>query len=137
MEINNLHDIIDSRDVIARIEELEGEREAYIDDFEAITEEQREVVGTRWDDCEEEGDELAALVALAEEGSGSADWNYGETLIHEDYFEEYAQQLAEDLGLLGRDLDWPASCIDWKEAAEQLAIDYSLIDFDGQSYYIR
>ena len=114
--ISNNDDVIDSRDVIARIEELEG-MEGRDDDETA---------------------ELTALTALAEEASGyAADWRYGETLIRDSYFEDYAEQLAEDLDLIPKDARWPATCIDWEKAARELRMDYTAVDFDGVTYWVR
>jgi hypothetical protein len=115
-EISNTDDVIDSRDVIARIEELEAQDER----------------------DESETDELAALKALADEASGyAADWEHGETLIRDSYFEEYAQELAEDCGMVNANATWPNNCIDWDQAARELQMDYTAVDFDGVTYWIR
>src|SRR5437879_309262 len=106
---SNSDDVIDSRDIIERIELLEG-----LEDRD-----------------EQEKEELAALKALEEEASGSPDWRYGETLVRDSYFTDYAQQTAEDCGMLKDATTWPLTCIDWKEAAEQLQQDYFSVDFDG------
>jgi hypothetical protein len=122
-DVSNNEDIIDSRDVIARIEELEGSVEAATDEKE--------------EPDEDEVEELKILKALADEAECSPDWNYGETLIRDSYFEDYARQLAEDIGAIGKDTQWPATCIDWEQAAEQLKEDYMEVDFDGETYWIR
>lgn len=119
-EISNTDDIIDSRDVIARIEELE----------EFLQSE-----GLMNTDALEE---LTALKALAEEASGyAADWQHGEALIRDSYFKEYAQQLADDIGAINSDATWPNNCIDWEKAARELQQDYTAVDFDGVTYWIR
>ena len=122
-EINNGMDIIDSRDVIARIEELEDEKEMFD--------------GDNWEETEE-GEELAALLSLQEEAEGySDDWKYGSTLIRESYFTEYAQELAEDIGAVDRNASWPNNCIDWEYAAKELQQDYTMVSFDGVDYWVR
>lgn len=114
IEISNSDDTIDSRDVIARIEELESEREALADEFEEAVD--AHLANTdpdlrhglndarnnaykavyEWDNDNKA--ELDALKALAEEAEGYAsDWNHGEQLIRESYFTEYAQELCEDI----------------------------------------
>lgn len=86
----------------------------------------------------DEAEELATLEKLAEEASGyAADWDYGETLIRGSYFQEYAQQLAEDIGAIDPDARWPNNCIDWERAASELQSDYTAVDFDGVTYWIR
>ena len=115
-EITNAEDIIDSRDVIERINYLEID-EGSLDELEK--------------------EELANLRSLAEEAESSPDWKYGEALIRDSYFQEYAEQLAEDIGAIQKGATWPNNCIDWEEAAEQLQQDYMCVDFDGVKYWIR
>lgn len=160
-EISNSEDVIDSRDVIERIDELESERQALVDavtDAEdtladandptsAIADNPSEIVelegavDSAKDELQEwdvnNGDELKSLKALAEEGEGSPDWSHGETLIRDSYFEDYAQQLAEDIGAINRNASWPNDCIDWEAAADALKMDYFSVDFDGVDYWIR
>ena len=148
-------DIIDSRDVIARIEELEAEREALqttvyewenaIGDTDEEDEKQAaaeklgraEIDLEKWD-ASDAADELRILKALADEASGyAADWHYGETLIRDSYFKDYAMQLADDIGAIDLNASWPMTCIDWDQAASELKMDYSAVDFDGVTYWIR
>lgn len=114
-EVHNGQDIIDSRDVITRI-----------DDLESI--EERD---------EDEETELKNLKALAEEAEDCPDWPYGAALIRDTYFVEYAEQLAEDIGAINQGATWPNDCIDWDRAAEQLQQDYTSVEFDGETYWIR
>lgn len=115
--VSNTADILDSRDIIARIEELES-------DADALTEDER--------------DALATLNHLAEQGADYLpDWEHGEALIHDDYFEDYARQLAEDIGAIDPDAGWPLSYIDWVRAADALKMDYAGLDFDGALYWGR
>ena len=119
----NMDNVIDSRDVIERIEELEAE-------IEIETEDEGEP--------DPDGvEELAILKALADEGEGSPDWPHGETLIRDSYFEEYAQELAEDCCDMLDTNQWPLHCIDWEQAARELQLDYISIEFDGVDYWIR
>jgi hypothetical protein len=98
--------------------------------------ERRAILG-EWDQSGE-GDELRALEALAEEADDYAsDWKYGAQLVRDSYFKEYAQELAEDIGLIQRDAVWPNSCIDWDQAALELQMDYTAVDFDGVTYWVR
>ena len=153
--ISNYDDIIDSRDVIARIEELEGEREALDYAFTTAYEDWQAI--PRGDDGDAEahaaqiraerdlknweddyGAELAALQALADEASGyAADWKYGETLIRDSYFRDYAMELADDIGAVPDNAQWPTTCIDWDQAARELQMDYTAVDFDGVTYWVR
>lgn len=120
--IDNTQDVLDSRDIIARIEELEG-----IDAAER---------------SEDEISELATLATLAEEGKGSPDWHHGETLIRESYFTTYIEELIDDCYPMPKELnsgDWPWRhvTVDYDAAADEAKADYNEIDFDGVTYLIR
>lgn len=123
-DIDNSQDTIDSREVLERIEELQGERETEFkigDDV--VTDEDRE---------------LLLLLKLQDQAEPYApDWRYGETLIRDSYFEDYAQELADDCGMIPHDVSWPMTCIDWEQAARELRMDYNAVDFDGVTYWIR
>jgi hypothetical protein len=117
-------DIIDVRDIIARIEELEELQDA------------GEHLETP--DCE-----LTMLRTLLEELKGMGgdeqwrgDW-YPVTLIRESYFRHYAQELAEDIGAVDHNASWPNNCIDWDHAAGDLKLDYSALTIDGETYWTR
>ena len=137
--ISNLDDTIDSRDVIARIEELEAEREdlrSAMDDHNTDSDAYEEAnAALKEFDNSEEGQELIALKNLAEQGEDYApDWKYGAQLIHEDYFEEAMDELLEECGDIPRDLpSYLTITVDY----DALKQDYTAIDFDGQTYYIR
>jgi hypothetical protein len=73
MTIDNTADMIDSRDIIERLAELDP-----FDDDAPLT--------------EEEAAERASLLALADQAVDYAeDWLYGVTLIRDSYFKEYAR----------------------------------------------
>jgi hypothetical protein len=129
INISNGDDIIDSRDVIEKIEQLQEE----LDGGEE-TEEGFMVNGV---DMTEEQEELTALLALAEEAEGCADWHHGEALIRDSHFERWAREFADDIGAIDSNASWPQTCIDWKQAAEELQQDYTSVDFDGVTYWIR
>lgn len=119
--------IIDVRDIIARIEELESD----IEDADTDS------------DMTDEKDELDELTALMDEMKGyggdeqwRGDW-YPITLIRDDYMESYAQELAEECGLIPKDAKWPMTCIDWDQATEEFKEDYSEVDFRGVIYWYR
>jgi hypothetical protein len=121
-DISNNDNAIDSRDVIARIEELESEKEDCKENQEEF----------------ENQEELDSLIALQDQCEGYAvDWKYGETLIRDTYFQDYAKELASDIGAISHDEQWPLNCIDWEEAVDELQQDYTSVEFDGETYWIR
>lgn len=122
-------EMIDSRDIIERIELLESDP-----------------------DRDEGGDEeLYQLVELAIVCAAYApDWEYGETLILDSYFEDYAREMVEDCGYFpapkptayreSQSIDWnawPYRCIDWERVADEMKADYSTIMFGGCTYWIK
>ena len=140
-------DIIDTLDIIARIEELEDQtagirsgsplspteflkayrsfhypREGYSDSLLA---------------------ELATLTAIMDDLKGCGgdeqwrgDW-YPLTLVRDSYFRAYAQDLAYDCDLVDQTASWPMNCIDWDKAARELKYDYTSTEIYGITYWYR
>ena len=83
--------------------------------------------------------ELEVIEAINEvENEVGNEWEYGVTLIEEDDFEEYAQELVEDIGDLPSNLpSYISSNIDWSGVAEDLKADYSEVDYQGKTYLFR
>jgi hypothetical protein len=171
--IDNRENIIDSRDVIARIKALE---EQFLSIKSAVETQGWCIYRTghdksdRWNaavendiwpgaahhvcdyDVEaiafaaqqcgievdvEEVSEIIKLHNFAEEGEGVPDWEDGVILIRDDYFQTYAQELADEIGAINRAATWPNNCIDWERAARELQVDYTALDFDGETYWAR
>lgn len=120
-EISNYDDVIDSRDVIARIAELVEMRDD--EEGDELT--------------EDDAAELAELEALASALSGYSDWGHGATLIRDSYFVEYAQECFDDMEGPNRLTEWPYSCIDWEQAARELRMDYTAAEFGDITYWVR
>jgi antirestriction protein len=80
-----------------------------------------------------EREELEKLQTFKDEVS-SSEWDYGITFIREEDFEDYARELAEDIGAVGKDNQWPVYCIDWEWAARELQMDYGSAELDGVTY---
>ena len=117
-EIKTQFDVIDSRDVIDRIENLESLETLSVD----------------------ESEELANLKNLEKQCEGFSEWEYGATLIREDYFVDYITDLIEDCYDIKQfqSKDWPYRHfrIDYESAADEALCDYSEVNFDGQTYLI-
>lgn len=71
---------------------------------------------------------------------GDHNWEgdgYPTTLVNDDYFTQFAEDEAEQLGLVSETTQWPHNCIDWERAGRELKVDYSSADFDGVTYWYR
>ena len=120
--ITNSETVIDSRDIIERIEELEAEQTEW---------NENKLVG--W--AEFDTEELDTLRALATE-CDSEEWSYGVPLIRYSYWVEYVEELLYDCGELPRTIP-DYIVIDWEATANAIAYDYAIVDFDGVDYYLR
>ena len=129
--IDKAENVIDSREVQARIDDLESDIAAYEEDAEAGEE-------VDADDLNELKEELDILEAFADEAADcTSEWDDGATFINADYFETYAREFAADIGAIEPKRSWPLNCIDWADAAEELRQDYSTVEFDGQDFYVQ
>lgn len=117
-EITNTEDQLDSRNVQERMDYLEKENDPSADmihELETLTELKRQYV----------------------DYFGESSWEFGAQFVRDSYFQDYAQELAEDCGMIPEGLQWPVNCIDWEQAARDLEMDYTEIDFDGVAYQTR
>jgi hypothetical protein len=65
-----------------------------------------------------------------------SDFNYGASIIHEDYFTDYTQELVTDCGYISSDFPgWIE--IDWEATANNVKNDYSEVTYNGNTYFIR
>lgn len=146
---------LDTRDLYKRKCELESLRDAVTtareeleeakanlaesteetEDKEAVSDAESNLEVAESDFGDDEKTELEELETLENEIS---EFMHGETMIPENDFEDYAREMAEGIhGKAVREAAWPFTCIDWTEAAEQLQQDYSTVEYQGKSYYVR
>lgn len=125
------NDIIDVRDIIARVEELES-------DIEDLRESEQMPDQAAADEADEE---LQALTSIMEDLKGyggdeqwRGDW-YPVTLIRESHFVDYCQELVFDC----YDLKGIPTFIhiDWELTARDIKVDYSEVTIDGVTYFYR
>jgi antirestriction protein len=112
-------DIIDVRDIIARVEELEDNANP---------------------DVIAEHAQLCAILEELKGLGGDEQWEghwYPVTLIRDSHFRTYAEELADDIDAVPKNAQWPLNCIDWEQAARELQWDYSAVDIDGATYWYR
>jgi hypothetical protein len=146
MSVSIGDDVIDSRDIDERIEELRSDLDGtpFADgdysaqELKTIYEETpfawQKVVEYDTDYVEE----LIAFLEFKENGeSATSEWSYGAMFINDTYFKEYAQDLADQIGVVDTNASWPANCIDWDQAADELKSDYTVMEVGGFTYLTR
>ena len=137
-------DCIDTRDLIEKRDELKQQIldsfletfEHYEDQtecFEDILFEEEEIQNWKEDWL----DEIAEICDIEKiEDELGSEFEYGVTLIHEDYFEEYTEELLIDCGYISKDFpSWIE--IDWEATANNLKQDYTEVEYQGKTYYGR
>lgn len=138
--ISHLDDTIDVRDIIARVEELREERDDLQTALDGGSQEDVNALA-EWET--DNAEELAELESLLDDLNGmggdeqwEGDW-YPTTLIRDSYFQDYAQELAEECCMIDPNAKWPMTCIDWEKAARELQWDYSSVEVNGVTYWTR
>lgn len=127
-------DIIDVRDIIARVEELEQEREGL---DTANPERDADLAAEH---CQL-ANILADLVGYGGDEQWRGDW-YPVTLVRDSYFRAYAEQLADDCGYTEQAADEATknpllAYIDWEAWARDVRMDYTPVKIDGTTYWYR
>lgn len=120
-DTDNSANRIDSREVIARIEELEW----------LVTEDQI---------SRDEVAELDSLTRLAAKGEEYVeDWEYGAIIINEEHFTDYIKEFVEEIDYetFTNMPNYVKEAIDWEKVAETLMDDYTEIDYEGITFYAR
>ena len=105
--------------------------------LEEIAEKENEI-----QECELEynrySEELAELESLKEEIESNSDegFKYGIQLIHEDYIDDYLDEMLIDCGYLPKDLPYWIK-IDWQATYDNMKEDYNEIELNGNTFYVR
>lgn len=125
MSINISDNVIDAREIIDLLHDVRYDlsdlNDQLTDAHEARNFETAEELREQIEQLESENQVWFDLEAELKDES---DWPHGLQLIAADYFVEYAQQLAEDLGYVKHNVHWPYTHIDWDAAADDLKQDY-------------
>ena len=100
------------------------------EDSSNITSNEREDFNEYWKG------EMEQIKEIDEIENNVDEFEFGCTLIHEDYFEEYTEEMLIDCGDLPKDLPtWIE--IDWSSTADNVKQDYSEVEYQGETYYFR
>jgi len=149
MTISNKDDVIDSRDVIERIEELASTQIQVFNEQQSIEGdddmciEEDDYNNNHFRNWLKEGegididrDELILLLELQDQCEELSDWEHGETLVHADYWVDYVYDLLRECGDLPKEIPHYIK-IDWEATANNIEQDYMRVDFGGEEYLIR
>jgi hypothetical protein len=153
-DISSTADVIDVRDIIARVEELREIVQTNQDDLDAANEgeakgEQFAPDGSTWDEIrernavdEDDTAEFQRLNSLLEDLKGNGgdeqwegDW-YPDTLIRDSYFETAMDELLEDIGEMAP-FDKIPSYIKITVDYDALQMNYTSTEYDGTTYWYR
>ncbi len=131
-------DLLDSRDLAARLEALADERdrlEEAVSEAEADNDKDAmiEADGELEAFLDNYEDELAELEEMK---TYVSDWSHGAALIHERHFTDYCRELVDDIGDLPRALPHYI-VIDWEATADNLRADYTEFTYAGHTYLVR
>lgn len=136
--------ILDTRDLSKRREELKEEilnsflenfphYQEMTDYFEDIRFEEEEIESWK-EDFEDELKEIEEIDAI--ENELGSEFKYGVTLVDVDDFEEYVEDLLDELGYIPKDFpSWIK--IDWKATVDNVSQDYIEVEYQGNSYLGR
>lgn len=123
-KLNLSADIIDVRDIIARINDID------LDTPETLQE--------KWDN----GVEYDLLLEILDELKGNGgdeqwrgDW-YPLVLIRDSHFKDYIRELLAECGDISAKLP-NYVVVDWDATARNFHVDYSTIEIDGATYWYR
>jgi len=83
-----------------------------------------------------QSNEFEELEELKELESEIPQWIDGNQLINEDHFIDYCKDLIKDIGDLPKNIP-SYIVIDWESTAENLKVDYSEIDYQGETWFYR
>lgn len=141
------NDIFDTRDLTDYRDSLESDLVDYYNEYMEDVEnfEDVEDIGgyEDWDEgfADTYADEIEHyenVEYFCEELSSIPDFNYGETVIKENYFSDYCKDFVQECGYIPNDLpSWIEDNINWEGVAEDLRQDYSEADFEGETFYFR
>lgn len=130
----NTDNVIDSRDIIERITELESILRGEYEELDTPLSFDEWIAVTIFEH-DTEGYEYKILIALDEECEQYADdWEHGVSLIHESYFKAYQDELIQDCFELPKELPFWMKITYNYDALKQ---DYTEIDLSGETYFIR
>lgn len=142
----NKMNIQDTRDLLEKREELKQQiLDSFLETFEHYAEQTDTFEDIRFEEeeiqswKEDWSNELEQIEEIDNvESEVGREFDYGCTLIDEDDFEEYCEDLVKDIGDLPKNLpSYIENNIDWSGVADDIRMDYSTVDYQGTTYLYR
>jgi len=131
-DIYNLPEIWNTRDLVDRLDELEAlELPDPASDAGLLS----KLIEERQEDMDLIRGVISEIELHGERKCGDGE---GISLIADEYFEKYAQQLADETGLVDPLPRWLYNSIDWSQAAQRLQANiYTSVEIEGQTFWYR
>ena len=136
----------DTRDLEVKRDEL---KEFLVDDFNLIFEKEIEdfdelieIVDNSEDEDvqewkEDNSDDFDHIEEIDYIEDNVSEFSFGATLIEDDEFEDYCRDLVNDCYDLGNVPGFIKDNINWSGIASDLSVDYSEVNYQGESYLVR
>lgn len=161
-DFDNNDDVLDVRDIIERIEELENGRDKFQEEnklpdldltekydspeydkfFGKMSQKKIQKLLKKWDEWENltEFKNLVNFLSDFCGYGGDEQWRgdrYPGTLVRDSYWVDFCKEEVEDLGYIAKDFPWWIE-IDWEQTSENMKQDYYTSgEFDGVTYWGR
>ena len=136
----NGDDTLDSRELAELLTEMASDRADLVDaaeEWEQTDEEQEAAKRALADWDDEHGEQYKALEEFCNEAEQyCSDWHHGATLILDEHWADYAQQLVEDVGDIPRNMPTYV-VVDWEATADNLKADYTAVEWGAYTYWVR
>lgn len=134
----NMEDIIDTRDLNDKLEELLSDQEDVQSELDLLSSDtEDEVELSEIESLEEQIKNLQDEIDILEDlKSEIPEFENGEQMIKDSYFVDAMKELCEDIGDVSSDLPFYI-VIDWETTAENLKVDYSSCEYNGEIYWFR
>ncbi len=130
--------ILNSRDLIKEFEDLWSDYSDLLhttQDPSLNDEEKKEALKELHEWENEHIERLSNLKELNEEMESNSEFQYGITLIDEDDFTKYVEEMGDEIYSLDVIPNWVV--VNWDATAENVKADYSEIEFEGNTYLYR
>ena len=138
--------MIDTRDLVEKREELQTNLvdsfnnyfDTEIEDFDELT---KHISNSDNEDVEEWRDDkvydFEHIDEINELEDEITEFSFGETLIPNDDFTDYCEDMVNDCYNLKDVPDFIKNNINWEGVASDLEVDYSSVIYQGESYLVR